>query len=124
MIDVLALTYTNNRTINHTKDVPYRSLKTLKSANMAGKNSQIIPTNLGCIRRIRQLGGDVQVETAHDVTLLVADLDLVRTARLDEVLLKDVVQRGVKLFAHVFNQQRPPQRQSVLKVRTEVLVVQ
>ena len=45
-------------------------------------------------------------------------------ARFDVVLFENVVEHRVQVFSDVFDHQRFPERQTVLDVRSEVLVIQ
>ena len=72
--------------------------------------------NLGCIGRVGQLRGYVEIETIHDIALFVAHFHFERAARLDEVLFKHIIQGRVELLAHILNQQRASERQAVLQV--------
>ena len=80
--------------------------------------------NLRSVRRIRQLGGDVQRKSLHDIHLLVSNFHLQGTARFDEVLLQDVVQGRIKLLCNVLDEKSLSQGEAILQMSTKVLVVQ
>jgi len=76
------------------------------------------------VGRVAKLRCDVQPKRLHHLQLLVTDLHFQCTSRLDEVLLKHVVESRVKLLADVFDQQGSTQRQTVFQVSAEILVIQ
>ena len=79
---------------------------------------------LGRVGRVRQLGGDVEVVSIHDVAFFIAHLHLPQLATLDKVLLEDVVEGGVEHLAHVLDHHWSTQREAVFQVVSEVLVVE
>ena len=80
--------------------------------------------DLGRVRRVAELSCDVEAEVGHDVHFLVTDLDLKCAARLNEVLLKDVVEGRVEILTDVLNEEWAAERQGVLQMCPEVFVVQ
>ena len=87
-------------------------------------DDRCLRADLWCVGGVAQLRGDVESELVHDVHLLVSNHHLEGAARLDEVLLKDVVQGGVKFLPHILYDERSTEGQRVLQMRSEVLVVQ
>lgn len=49
---------------------------------------------------------------------------LKRLPRLDEVFLQYIVKSGIKLFAHILDDQRSSQRERIFQMRSEILVVE
>ena len=80
--------------------------------------------HFGRVRRITEFRRYVQREFVHHIDLLIADHDLERAAGLYEVLLKDVVERRVEFFGDVLDDQGATERERVLQMRSEVLVVE
>ncbi len=68
---------------------------------------------------IRQLRGNEQLESIQDVHFLVAEQDLHDAALLDEVLVEQVVEDGVQLFADVLDEKWTSKRKRIFKVSSE-----
>lgn len=49
---------------------------------------------------------------------------LERLPRLNEVLLQHIVKSGIKLFAHILDDQRSSQRERIFQMGSEILVVE
>ena len=80
--------------------------------------------NLWCVRWIRQLCCNIQAESVHHINFLIPDLDLVSGANLDEVFLKDIIQSWIQFLHNVFYEDWTAKRKAILKMLTEVFVVE
>lgn len=49
---------------------------------------------------------------------------LERLPRLNEVFLQHIVKSGIKLFAHILDDQRSSQRERIFQMGSEILVVE
>ena len=76
------------------------------------------------VGRVPELRRQIHTKSGHDVQFLLADLHLVDGPGLDEVLLEQVVQCWVQLFAHVLDQKRTTHHQRILEMCAEMLVVE
>ena len=71
-----------------------------------------------CNRQLRYFSLPTKLASPYTFT------NLIRRTGLDKVLLKHIIQSRVQFLSDVFNEKRPSQRQSVLKVISEVLMVE